>query len=284
MEQERLRFLVITAHPHDFTHTAGTCGIHTSLGDTVTLVSVTPSGYTHNEQLYDEMAKPPEEQHADVVHQTAEYYAAMKTEELRRVAALFGVTDVRVLDFPEPFRLNSYPLAKETLKDVILEVRPHILITQSPYLTGPHRLTNVALDDHTETALAVHEARQMAATPRYGAGERPHTIASTYYMGTYFEKNQFDLAVDISDWFEKRVEAEATFVSQGHTPDYARRRITLTVGYTGWFSGCTYAEAFVRSKPELLTRLSVSERDMRRATESRVKYMRRLGGELDEGA
>ena len=121
----------------------------------------------------------------------------------------------------------------------------------------------------------------MAATPRYDLDERPHTIATTYYMGPYFEKDQFDIAIDISDWFEKRVEAEAMFKSQGHTAEYARRRIEVTVGNTGWYSGCTYAEAFVQSKPELLTRLSVTERAMRRATEPRMTYMRRLGGEVE---
>jgi len=284
VEQQRLRLLVITAHPHDFTHTSATCGIHASLGDSVTLVSVTPGVYTHNEMLYDEMSKPPEEQDADTVNLTPEVHAAMKRDELRNVAALFGVSDVRFMDFPEPFRLNDYPPAKERLKDVILDVRPHVLITQSPYLSGHHRLMNTTRDDHAETALAVQEAQLMAATPRHGSNDRPHTIATTYHMGTYFEKDQFDLAVDISDWFEKRVEAESMFKSQGHTPEYARRRITVTVGNTGWFSGCTYAEAFVQSKPELLTRLSVSERAMRRATEPRLKYMRRLGGELNEDA
>ena len=59
MDDQRLRFLVVMAHPHDFTHVAGTCGIHTSLGDTVTVVSATSGASTHNAALDTELAKPP---------------------------------------------------------------------------------------------------------------------------------------------------------------------------------------------------------------------------------
>lgn len=30
---EQIRLLVVVAHPHDFTHCAGTCGIHVKRGD-----------------------------------------------------------------------------------------------------------------------------------------------------------------------------------------------------------------------------------------------------------
>ena len=54
---EPLRLLVVSAHPHDFTHCAGTCGIHTARGDSVTVVSVTSGAYTHNEELHDELTE-----------------------------------------------------------------------------------------------------------------------------------------------------------------------------------------------------------------------------------
>ena len=41
----RLRILVVIAHPHDFTHSAGTCGVHTARGDSVTAVCVRRSRY-----------------------------------------------------------------------------------------------------------------------------------------------------------------------------------------------------------------------------------------------
>ena len=35
--RDPLRFLVVKAHPHDFTHCAGTVGTHTARGDSATL-------------------------------------------------------------------------------------------------------------------------------------------------------------------------------------------------------------------------------------------------------
>ena len=48
-KQEPLRFLVVVAHPHDFTHCSGTCGIHINMGDSVTVVTMTDGGMKHNE-------------------------------------------------------------------------------------------------------------------------------------------------------------------------------------------------------------------------------------------
>ena len=91
---------------------------------------------------------------------------------------------------------------------------------------------------------------------RYGTGsdEPPHRIAATYFPGVYFEKDQYDFYVDITDWFERRVQAEMAFRSQGHTDEFARRRIAVTLGNIGWYAGVMYAESFVREKPEVLRR------------------------------
>ena len=62
MQDQSLRFLVVKAHPHDFTHCAGTCGIHAAQGDSITVVSMTNGVGTHNEKLHDELLKPEAEQ------------------------------------------------------------------------------------------------------------------------------------------------------------------------------------------------------------------------------
>lgn len=77
-ETEQLRIMVVVAHPHDFTHCAGTCGIHTSQGDKVTVVTLTRGATKHNERLYDEMIKPPEEQNSQILLETREEYAQKK--------------------------------------------------------------------------------------------------------------------------------------------------------------------------------------------------------------
>ena len=273
MKRQNLRLLVVVAHPHDFVHCSGTCGIHTSLGDSVTVVSVTSGASTpHNENLAIELAKPPEEQDPAIIGKTPEQFAEEKTEELRKAAALFGITDVRVLEFPDhPFYLSKHLDAIEQLRDIILEVRPHLLITQSPYTSRPNMgspgLGSGAHNDHNETAYAVLEARAQAQAPRFGSAQRPHKIASTYFLGVYFEQNQIDFTVDISEWYEQRVQAESMYVSQGHTEVRARRTVDIRVGHVGRYSGTMYAEPFVREKLELLPHIVVPDSALKAAAD-----------------
>ena len=151
------RILVVAAHPHHFTHCAGTCGIHTSRGDSVTVVCVTDGVNIHNERLHDELMRPEEDRDANIVNQTAQEYAEMKANEVREVCDLFRVADVRMLAFTQSFRLDKVPEAVETWRDIIYDVRPDLLITHRPYLSGPHGMDTAAQDDHNEVAFAVHE-------------------------------------------------------------------------------------------------------------------------------
>lgn len=122
----------------------------------------------------------------------------------------------------------------------------------------------------------------MVAILCYGSNDWFYIIVMIYYMGIYFEKDQFDLVVDISDWFEKCVEVELMFKSQGYILEYVCWRIIVIVGNIGWFSGCTYVEVFVQSKFELLMCLLVSECAMRWVIEFCLKYMWCFGGEFNE--
>ena len=53
------------------------------------------------------------------------------------------------------------------------------------------------------------------------------------------------------------MEAEAIYVSQGHTPESSRQRMLLTLGNLGFFQHVPFAEGFVRERAELLPRLPV---------------------------
>jgi LmbE family N-acetylglucosaminyl deacetylase len=278
-EKQSLRFLVVKAHPHDFTHCAGTCGIHAAQGDAVTVVSMTNGVGTHNERLYDELLKPEAEQDASIINQTSEEYAQLKEKEFREVCALFGVTDVRILAFPDkPF--HKTPEAVEALRQIIYDVRPHVLITQRPYLSGHHGMASGAHNDHDETAFAILEAQGLAGTPSYGSRQRPHTIAATYYPGVYFMPDEIDFYVDISEWKDQRVQAEILFSSQGHTEAFARKRIEINAGHMGWAAGREYAEGFVRARPEVMPRIIVPESALERASEPRQNHLKRISGEL----
>ena len=190
--------------------------------------------------------------------------------------------------FPQPFRLGKYPESVDALRDIILDVRPNVMITQSPFLAGPHGPHGMASgtpDDHGETAFASLEARSSASTASPGDTEAPHAIAATYYPGVYFERDEFDFLVDISEWFDKRVQAENAFRSQGHYEAWSRRRMEVTLGNTGWFAGTMYAEAFVRDRgqPELVSKITVAESVLRRASEPVRDHQKRIVGVTADG-
>jgi LmbE family N-acetylglucosaminyl deacetylase len=281
MDNTRLRFLVAVAHPHDFTHCAGTLGVHTALGDSVTIVVATSGALTHNEKLGDEMKKPPEERDPAIVNAATDEYAAQKAEELRKAAALFGVTDIRILDGPQPFAADENPHIIEQMSEIIREVRPHVLINQSPYLQSGSShglLSGYVGDDHIQTAFAIQRAQYFAHTPRADSKHQTHKIAATFYPGVYFSRDQWDLAVDISDWFDKRVEAEKLYKSQGHWDAWADKRMEVTLGNQGWYSGTLYAEGFVRAHTELVPKITLSPFTLRAAVESEKEHMERLIG------
>jgi len=276
---DNLRILGVNAHPHDFTHYAGTLGIHAARGDEVTVVSMTAGSNIHNETLGDELIKAPEDRDPAIMNQTAADYSELKETELRTACGIFGISDVRMLDFPEPFRLDSSPGAIDAMKEIILDVRPHIMITQSPFLLGRmHDIPDPTRDDHSETAFASIEARNQASIAVHGMTVPPHKIAVTYYPGVYFQRNQLDFIVDISDWFDKRVEAEATYISQGHTPEWSHRRMDVTLGNLGFTSGVAHAEGFVREKAELMTELPIPASALHEATATHEEMLKsRLG-------
>jgi len=279
-EREPLKILVVTAHPHDFTHCAATCGVHVEMGDVVSVVSVTGGGLTHNEKLHDELLKPEAERDRSIVEEQAADYMGAKEEELRRVCAIFGIEDVRIFGFRDkPFK--NTPEVVRMLREVILEVRPDIIISQSPFLEGPNGMPRGGHDDHLETAYATAEAQQQASIPEFGCEEIPHTVAAVYYPGVYFQPDEIDFYVDVTAWTERRIEAEAAFASQGQSPEFARRRVEVNVGFYGWRAGTASAEGFVRAAPDVVSHIEVSSYALRRAREPRQNHMKRMAGELD---
>jgi LmbE family N-acetylglucosaminyl deacetylase len=276
---QKLSILGVNAHPHDWTWYAGTLGVAVAAGDSVTVVSVTTGESAHNEALHDELMKPEAERDPAIVNQKPADFSALKAKEMEEAAAVFGITDVRNLGFPMPFKVAQYPESVQALREVILDVRPDIMITQSPFLTGHQGKASGSTDDHYETAYMSIEARGRAANPSFGDTEAPHAIATTYYPGVYFQKEEIDFVVDITDFFEQRIAAEDKYLSQGHYPAWSRRRMELDLGGVGWGAGTMYGEAFVREKPELVTRMTAPASDLRRASESIGDYYERIVGE-----
>ena len=152
---QSLRFLVFKAHPHDFTHCAGTCGIHAAQGDSITVVSMTNGVGTHNEKPSRRAAQggggarspDPQPDRGGLRSGQGEGVSG-------RYVPFSGQTDMRILDFPDkPF--HKTPEAVEALRQIIYDVRPHVLITQRPHLSGRYGMASAAHNDHDETAFAI---------------------------------------------------------------------------------------------------------------------------------
>ena len=270
---QKITLLGVFAHPHDFTHAAGTCAHHVKRGDRVAIVILTDGSTMHNERLYDERRKPPAQQDPKIISQSQEHYAAQKARELRQVCELFGVTDVRILPNPDTFIRRSDEMIHQ-LVDWICDLRPDILITQRPQHESRHRIREP--DDHFICARIVHEALAVAAQAAPGRDRAPHEVAQVYYIGVGSGWEQIDLFVDITDQYEKRIEAERMFGTQNLAPSKANRKIEIGAGFYGWHTRVPYAEPFIRANSELSRYLTLTEESRSQARESHVQREKRI--------
>ncbi|MFH1009555.1 MAG: PIG-L family deacetylase [Candidatus Latescibacterota bacterium] len=260
---EKLTLLGIFAHPHDCVHALGTCGQHIKAGDSVVIVILTDGASTHNERLWEELQKPPEDQDPEIIHESPKAYAEQKAQEVRKACGYFGVTDVRILGY-EDRPLQRTDELVEHLANLICEIRPEILIGELPESLREDRLW-ITPNDHTTCAALVHEAASTANHAKPHSKRIPHAIARTYYLATEKSYDAVDVYVDISDQYENRYQAEMCFLSQGHTPKFAKARMERSIGNYGLRAHVGYAETFVRGNMEVATHLLVTDRDLRMA-------------------
>ncbi len=273
---ENLRLLTIVAHPHDATYTLGTSAHHIERGDSVTVVSVTDGVTTHDEELEDEMRKPEAERDPAILNRSRSDQAQRKQEELGRVCGLFGIEDVRVLPFADN-PIEPGPEVVKTLVDIFYEVRPHIVITHAPYNYPHHGHYPIIDHDHPAAGILAARAMQRISQPDKDRVRPPHKVAQIYYIGVEFGWTDIDLFVDISDQMANRIRAEGLYETQGHTPEFARKRIEAFAGYHGWFGNSGYAEPFIRARGQFSSHLSVTDRELEQSLETGKQNLERIG-------
>ena len=271
-ESEPLSLLVVCAHPHDFTHVAGTCAHHVADGDRVAVVFLTDGGTTHNELLYDELLKPADQRDPKIMARNHQDYVSQKASEMRAACALFGVKDVTILPNEDNF-IQITPELVAQLTEIIRERRPDIVITHHPAF--PKKGIVQQPDDHFITAEVTHTAIGRAQRVKAGSTQRPHEVAQIFYTGIEMNVEEVDVVIDITDQLENRHKAEMMFASQGHTEEKSRRKVNVATTYQGW-GYASAGETFVRAKRELLHRLPLSPAQRDRARESHLRRARRL--------
>ena len=226
---ERLTLLAILAHPHDFTHLAGTCAHHAERKDRVCVASVTGSAS-----------------------------GSPKAQRMAQVCELFGIHDSRLLGF-EDSPLTLTDLLVRSLADVLIELRPHILMTHAPSGFSNRGRTDAPHPDHNCVGDAVQ--RSVSAIATGDAARPPHQVAAIYYTAIEFDQHEADLLVDVTDQVSRRIRAEMLFANQAD-PQLVRKRVEISAGAWGWASGVGYAEPFIRARREVGTHLTVTHHDL----------------------
>ena len=191
------RVLVVTAHPDDVDFgAAGAVALWTDAGYEVTYCVVTNG---------DAGGFDPDVPRSEI--------AGIRQAEQRAAAAAVGVTDVRFLGYPDGRLTPSLELRRD-ISRVIRQVRPQLLLTQSPqrsferiYASHPdHLATGEA------TLCAVYpDARNPFAHPELLAeGHEAWAVAETWLMAAPGAAH----VVDVTEVYERKMTALRSHVSQ----------------------------------------------------------------------
>ena len=133
--------------------------------------------------------------------------------------------------------------------------------------------------------IAVYRAQEQCAKADTQKERAPHNVAGTYYMGVESAYYDIHVCVDITDQMDNRIKAEKMSETQGHTEEFAHKRLEIGAGQFGWHAKVAYAEPFVRAQQQVQTHLTVTEHDMRASLEpTSQQRARMLEGFMDHRA
>ena len=273
---KQLTILAVVAHPHDITHMCGTLAHHVQDGDRVTAVTVTGGTHMHRERLSDEMRKPPGERDLSVLQESDEDYEDRKGDEFRQVCDLFGIKDARLLPFADfPWKITDEMV--QVVMEIILELRPDVILTHAPRRISSHGWVVYGEDAHADIGVLTSEAMSFAGTPDVESGRQSHLVTAMFYTVVDFPLDQSDLLVDISDQAENRIKAELLFTTQDHTVEFANKRLNVGAGTVGWMAGTSYGEGWVRAQPVVARRIDLTDEQIERTARPSVEHLARIG-------
>lgn len=188
--------LVVVAHPDDIDFgVAGTVATLTAAGANVTYALCT-SG---------EAGIPEDMDRSEL--------AQLRRSEQRTAATAVGVDDVHFLGMPDG-RLQADLELRRTISRVIRQVRPNLVITQSPvrrfdriYASHPDHL---AVGEATMAAVYPDSRNPHAHPELMVEGHKPHTVEQVWVVSG----PEPNLAVDITAEFDRKVKALSSHSSQ----------------------------------------------------------------------
>lgn len=168
----------------------------------------------------------------------------IRVEESHAAAAVLRVSHRENLHFPDA-RLENSMAGRMTIAHRIRELRPKTVIL--PYWTGRH-------PDHYRASELGYEACFLAGLRKIDQYTEPHRPHKIIYSSIYANVTP-SFVVDISRWFEKRMESLFAYKSQygsvkeGETlfPNETeiRERLASIARFYGNLIGVKYGEPFV---------------------------------------
>lgn len=241
--------LVVSAHAADWcTRAGGTIIKYVQLGYRVTVVVLTYGEHGESSRFWKQNPGGPIEKCKE-----------LRNREAAAVAELIGV-DIRFMDYGDyPMEMNKERV--QLLTDLILDLRPQIVLT--------HWREDALNMDHEVTSRGV--VRAISGAARLGA--RPNTPGSILPDVFFFEStlpnsefNHFEINtyIDITDVYEKKIEAVRLFESQPELVPFYRKCAANRGGQAADWArergrAIPYAEAFYRYLPYVGTRLPLSD-------------------------
>jgi N-acetylglucosamine malate deacetylase 1 len=131
--------------------------------------------------------------------------AEIRAREAEAAASVLGLSERRNLGMPDA-GIHHTEANRKAVVEAIRELKPKTVIL--PYPVGRH-------PDHRIASELIRDACFLAGLAKYSAGGEPHRPSKLIYSMTYREdpvKPSF--LVDISDFFEKKLEAIRCYQSQ----------------------------------------------------------------------
>ncbi|HEX7124104.1 MAG TPA: PIG-L deacetylase family protein [Gemmatimonadaceae bacterium] len=247
---ERLRILVIGAHPADiFDQSGGTMAHHVKRGDWVGCVVLTHGARVHDKVVVSEMFHRDRVPVGEELEKVIAARTSIKGNEVREACRILGVSDLYFMDVDDSVLLLNEALIRR-LARLIRKTRPNIIITHYPKEDGG------ISSPHAITGQMVLFARNLAMYPDGEDDTKPHRIAQMFFWGQggapirtglwHAEGgHSCDVLIDITDVIELKLKAMDTIESQGYAGNYARKRLESTDGAWGKAGGVPYAESFI---------------------------------------
>ncbi|MCC6423528.1 MAG: PIG-L family deacetylase [Phycisphaerales bacterium] len=287
--QDKIRLLVIGAHPADiFDQSGGTMAHHTSRGDWVGCIVLTHGARIHDRVISDSMYHRSEVPEGDELSRMMAQRSDVKAREVVAACAIIGVHEQDIFFFGEDDAVLQ--VTKENvhrLASMIRQLKPNVVITHFPKEYGGIG------NPHAVAGQIVMEALFLAAGVDPGDRHPPHRVAQVFFFGQgaahvrsglWSAEGGFynDIFIDISDVAHLKIACLDAMFSQGYGGAYARKRIETSDGAMGDYAGVGYAEGFIRNHSTVCRYLPVSEMDLQKTQLSDHENIQRRSFKLDE--